>query len=126
MAEQTDTNMKPLLGKLIERAVVLAISDCIAPPNEFSGMDGYSKRRRDIQRSVYNISEEDWAQIDPMALAKNVCCRLLGMGGWEVNGVYSANATVNQVVNACFGAEASRDPLADIIEDLGLEPADAI
>ena len=120
-----DTNMKPLLSKLIERAFVLAVSDCIAPPVGFDDQDDYDKRKAAVQRDVYSISAEDWAQIDAMALAQNLCCRLLGKGGWEVNGVYSANATVQQVVNACFGGEASKDPLADIKETLGLETDDA-
>lgn len=123
MNDQID--MKPLLGKLIERAFVFAVSDCIAPPEQpGKDQDDYDKRKLAIQRDVYNVTDEDWAQIDPMALAQNVCCRLLGTGGWSVNGVYAPNATVQQVVNACFGAEASRDPLGGIIEAMGLEPAD--
>lgn len=113
-----DTNMKPLLGALVQRAVVLAISDCIRPPDGIDDVEEYEKRKAEVQRNVFSILAEDWAQIDPMALAQNVACRLLGAGGWTVNGVYSGNATINQIVNACFGAEASRDPLADVKEAL--------
>jgi hypothetical protein len=31
-----------------------------------------------------------------------VACRLLGTGGWSVNGVYSANATARETLQATF------------------------
>jgi len=74
---------------------------------------------------MHAITDEEWAQISPLALAQNIACRLVGYGGWESRGVYSTNSTVQQqVVNACFGAETSRDPLAyikEFIEDSEFE-----
>ena len=116
-------SMKPLLSKLVQRAFVLAVSDCIPPPEGINDLDAYDKRKEEIQRNVYDITPEEWAQIDPMALAQNLCCRLLGEGGWSVGGVYSANATVDQVMRATFGEGSSKNPLEDIIKELGLEEA---
>ncbi len=116
-----DIHMKPVLAKAIEHAFVLAVSDCLPPPERPDDMDRYDARKRVVQLDVYKITDEEWAQIDPMALAQNLCCRLLGTGGWQVGGVYSANATVNEVIAACFGEdEANRDPIADVKEALGL------
>ena len=91
-----DVSMKPLLAVAVHEALRLAIQDCMMP------------------------EDKTLADVDLDALAQNLCCRLFGTGGWSVRGVYSGNATPQEILHACV-ENPRADPLADITTALGLE-----
>lgn len=105
-------NMKALLGVAVRQAVHLALVD--SAENE-----GSVARRRWLD-DIHSIPLHG---IDPEALAKNVANRLLGSGGWCVNGVYAGNATPRQVLEASI-ARPDMDPITEFILDLGLTPSE--
>jgi hypothetical protein len=115
-------SMKPLLAVAIQEAVKLALIDSVyvrdgdeeRPPND--------DERREWRWDVYAIPDESLARIDPVALAQNVCVRLLGTGGWYANGVYSGNATPREVLEACL-ERPDEDPIAGAAFSMGLVPA---
>lgn len=115
--------MKPLLSVAIMEAVKLAIIDSIAPAEIDGDVDAWmaeSDARRDrLAFDIYQITGEELASIDPGALAQNVACRLLGTGGWCVNGVYAGNATPREILDACVH-RPDQDPLGDIKHSMGL------
>ena len=90
---EDQVSMKPLLLKVIEEAFRIAVVDSLLP-------EATDERRVKIYRDIYAITEEEWGSIDPSALAKNLCNRLLGSGGWAVRGVYSGNASAKDVFDA--------------------------
>lgn len=122
-----ETHMKPLLATAVTEAVKLAIVDSLPvewPVNAFVEGTEECLERQEKKRNwlwdPYSIPQEHWNGIDPMALAQNICCRLLGKGGWEVNGVYSGNATPREILDACV-ERPDQDPLGDIKHALGLK-----
>ena len=108
-----DTHMKPLLSVAIHEAVKLAIVDCLDP-------DKVTDEDRIVYRKDnHKIPGDLWKSIDPTALAQNICCRLLGTGGWEVNNVYAGNASPIEVLYACI-QNPGQDPNGDVKKALGL------
>ncbi len=91
-----DITMKPLLAVAVTEALRLAIQDSMMP------------------------EDKTLADIDLDALAQNLCCRLLGTGGWMVRGVYSGNATPQEILHACV-EHPRADPLADVKAAFGFE-----
>lgn len=108
-------SMKPLLGLAIQEAVKRAILDCMPP-------ESTDEERLKWLWDLYSIPEAHWAQIDPGALARNVVCRLLGTGGWQIGKMYAGNATPREILEACV-ERPDQDPLGDIKMDLGLREA---
>lgn len=108
-------SMKPLLGKLIEEAVHLALIDsCLAIEQDrrlpSSGSwtlvehQAVTERiKADWHDDIYAIPGECLAGMDAVALAQNVAVRLLGPGGWMVGGVYAGNATARELSDVTFG-----------------------
>lgn len=116
-----DVSMKPLLSVAIHEAVNLALIDsCVEPPKDLSDAEQtrYQSRKEELRWDIFKLTDEEMAWMDPKALAKNICCRLLGTGGWEVNGVYAGNATPTQILEACVH-RPDQDPIGDIKMDLG-------
>jgi len=89
--------MKPLMALAVKEALRLAIADSMAP------------------------EDKSLADIDLDTLGRNLACRLLGYGGWQVGDMYSANSSPQQILYACVKRPAL-DPLKDIVDALGLEP----
>ena len=76
----------------------------------------------DLERAKMQMDEyagPQYVDFDPGALARNVACRLLGTGGWTVNGVYSGNATDQQILDATI-IRPNRDRISELAMDLGL------
>ena len=114
--------MKPLLGELVQEAVKLAIIDSVSFGSlSEMGVDAYfehtKKRRAALYVNIFNVTDEEWASINPMALAMNVACRLLGSGGWDVRGVYGGNASPGDLLEATFGKPYSH-PAQGVIDGL--------
>lgn len=128
-----EVSMKPLLGMAVKEAVKLALIDCVLADavDTAVGRDATvehwgetaERLRAEWAHDVYSMPADLLAKMDPVALGQNVACRLFGTGGWMVNGVYSGNATVQQVVDASF-ARPDQDHMAELAFDLGLTPAD--
>lgn len=97
-----DVTMKPLLGILVQEAVTLALIDSIVPPVDDAHPYGLltDDERLAFRRNVHSIPSEWIAAMDPMALAQNVACRLLGTGGWSIGDLYAPNATPREVLEA--------------------------
>lgn len=113
-------SMKALLSVAITEAVKLALIDsCVAPPRNLEDMDRCDARKAELLWDIYKITPEELGSMDPGALAQNVCCRLLGTGGWVVGRVYAGNATPREILDASL-CRPDQDPLGDIKMDLGL------
>ena len=83
--EQT-VSMKPLMMLLLREAFWIAVCDSLP--------DATVERRREIcSGGTLVISDEEWAQVSPGVLSRNIGIRLMGSGGFTVRGVYSGNAT---------------------------------
>jgi hypothetical protein len=106
-----EVSMKPMLGKLVQEAVKLALIDCCIAdavdaavgkdnPDIERWVETSNRLRAEWSEDIYSMPDDLFARMDPMALAQNVACRLLGTGGWSVNGVYSANATARETLQA--------------------------
>lgn len=102
-----EVSMKPLIGLAIQEAVKLALIDCL-DPHQVTDED-----RMRYRWDIHSVPDELWAGIDPTALAQNVACRLIGTGGWTVNGVYAGNATPKQILESCI-ERPDEDPNGDI------------
>lgn len=96
---RSSTNMKPLLSIAVHEAVRLALLDVLVNP------DG--------------SPNETPLPFDDIALAQNVAIRLLGSGGWTVNGVYTGNASPREILEASID-RPDRDPVAGIRSSLWL------
>jgi hypothetical protein len=98
-------SMKPLLGALVKEAVKLALIDSVMPterePNGQTRLPTDEEQRR-WREDIHSIPAAYIANMDPLALAQNVACRLLGTGGWSVNGVYGGNASPRDLLDATF------------------------
>lgn len=119
--EPTDVTMKPLLGKLVQEAVKLALIDSTMPPkgsktygNEYGHWTDAEKA--EFTHNIYALPSQSLAEMDPGALAQNVGCRLLGYGGWSVSGVYGGNATTQELVDATF-ARPNQSEVAELAFD---------
>ena len=107
-----DRSMKPMLAKLVEEAVHLALIDCCLADAmddiiERQGIDAWLDGASDAVKTewahdIHAIPSAYIARMDPLALAQNVAVRLLGTGGWMVGGVYSGNATAREILDATF------------------------
>lgn len=107
-----ERSMKPLMAKLVEEAVHLALIDvCLADAMdeiiERDGIDAWLNGASDAvktewARDIHAIPSKFIARIDPLALAQCVSVRLLGSGGWMVGGVYGGNATARELLDATF------------------------
>lgn len=109
-------DMKALLGVAVSEAVHLALIDTVE-------IDLTDAQRQAARWDIHRIPGEAIARMDPEALAQNVCVRLLGSGGWFVNGVYAGNATPREVLDASI-QRPDRDPIDEIAFDLGLQAPD--
>jgi hypothetical protein len=110
-------SMKPLLGVAVTEAVVWALTDSVFVPADDGDRVPTDEERAAWLLDPYAIPGEALARMDVMALAQNVALRLMGPGGWYVNGVYSGNASAAAVLGACV-ARPDKDPLGDIKADL--------
>ena len=101
MSEHIDNRvtMKPLLALAIDEALRLALKDAT------------------------NNGEISYNDMDIDALAQSLSCRLLGYGGWMVGDMYIGNSSPQQILHACI-PRPERNPLEDVVTDLGLEPID--
>jgi hypothetical protein len=106
-----ERSMKPLLGKLVQEAVHLALIDCCLADEmdgiiEREGVDAWLARGDQVKtewaRDIHAIPSAHLARMDPLALAQCVAVRLLGSGGWMVGGVYAGNATARELLDATF------------------------
>ena len=111
---KNDHSMKCLLAVAVNEAVHLALVDSVMPPDDRLPTPD---ERESMLNDVHAIPREWLAMMSPEALAQNVCCRLLGYGGWEVGGIYAGNATPRQVFEASIG-RPDRDKLAEFAFDL--------
>lgn len=114
MTTDEDRSMKPLLGKLIQEAVHLALIDCCLADAQDRALraggtwtlvehqEVTERIRAQWADDVYAIPSECMAGIDPGALAQNVAVRLLGPGGWTIGDTYAGNATARELFNATF------------------------
>lgn len=84
-------SMKPLLGKVIDEAVRMAVADCIPP--------------------------EARAMFDEDALGQEIALRLLGPGGWMVGDCYAGNATAREVFDQSFD-RPDRSIVSEVAFDL--------
>ena len=145
--------MRCLLAVVITEAVKLALIDSAAPRITCTTCDGSAidtsgqgyegrcstclgssqsgtvlgfwtpEQKAEMRHDIHKMPSEAFAGIDPSALAQNVCCRLLGSGGWVVGGIYGGNATDREI----FEATIERPDYSAVDEmafDLGLRPAD--
>lgn len=111
-------NMKPLLGAIIQQALRLAIIDCCGIVKDGTGERlATDSEREGWLANIHSLSQELWNDIDPTALGQNLGCRLLGRGGWEMNGVYAGNASPATLFNQVF-SKATKGQVDDIIADL--------
>jgi hypothetical protein len=106
-----ERSMKPMLGKLVEEAVHLALIDCCLGDAmneviERDGVDAWLAASDAVKTEwaydIFAIPSKYIARMDPLALAQNVAVRLLGPGGWMVGGVYAGNATSREILDATF------------------------
>lgn len=81
------------------------------------------EQKLEMRHDIYKMPSEAMAEIDPGALAQNVCCRLLGRGGWVVGGVYGGNATDREVFEATI-ERPDYSAIDELAFDLGLPPAE--
>jgi hypothetical protein len=118
-------SMRCLLALAVQEAVKLALIDSVGPPTDDEHPYGLwtDEERAAMRRDIHAIPSEAIAQMDPMALAQNVACRLLGYGGWTVGGLYSPNATPRDVFEATL-ERPDQSVIDEIAFDLGLTPAD--
>lgn len=118
-------SMRCMLAACVQQAVHLALIDSVSPPegcgDEFGCWTDEEKAR--MQADIFAIPEGALEGMDPMALAQNVACRLLGYGGWSVGGVYSGNGSARDVFDATFTRPDHRH-IDDVAFDLGLKPED--
>ena len=84
----TEHSMKALMRVAIMEAVRIAVTDCGWP-------------------------DEVRNKIDVTALGQNVSNRLLGSGGWKIDGRYAPNLSPAQVMELSI-PDSSRDPNQDI------------
>jgi hypothetical protein len=80
----------------------------------------------DEERAKMQMDEyagPQYVDFDPGALAQNVCCRLLGTGGWNVGGIYAGNATDRDVFDASI-IRPDRSRIDELAMDMGLRPED--
>lgn len=110
-------SMKPLLAVAIKEAVMWALVDSVFVPTDDGDRVPTDDERARWLLQPYAIPGDSLGTMDVMALAQNVALRLLGPGGWYVNGVYGGNASASQVLGACV-ARPDQDPLGDIKADL--------
>lgn len=76
----------------------------------------------DLERAKMQADEyagPQYVDLDPGALARNVACRLLGYGGWNVGGIYSGNATDRDIFDASI-IRPDRDRISELAMDMGL------
>lgn len=102
-------SMKPLLAAALEEAFRIAVVDSIPELTD--------ERRIAIFRDIHRMTEAEWGSICPTALRQNIACRLFGVGGWSVRGVYSGNASAREVFEACV-ANSEANPIDDVVGDL--------
>ena len=88
--------MKPLLSVAVKEALKLALNDTI-----ISG-------------------DARLCDLDLDALGQALCCRLLGYGGWDVQGVYAGNASPQELLHASI-ENPGRRQIQDVVDALGLE-----
>jgi hypothetical protein len=124
----SDLSMKPLLGAVVQEAVKLAVIDVVTlpakpgdPPDQLTG-PGTRRYPTDEERAawrsdIFTIPDAALADIDPLALAQCVACRLLGAGGWTAAGVYGGNASPRELLEATFGRPDQRH-VDDFASDL--------
>lgn len=103
----SERTMKGLLAVAIKEAVKLALIDSVLAMGADKAHDegeewgeATSRLRAEWDQNIYAIPSELIARMDPMALAQNICCRLLGTGGWTISGVYGGNASPAQMLQA--------------------------
>lgn len=110
-------SMKPMLGKLVEEAVKLALIDSVlADAVDQLVSDGEMERwvatsdrlRAEWTEDIDSMPGELLAKMSPLALAQNVGCRLFGTGGWSVSGTYAPNASAREVLEATFARPDQR------------------
>jgi hypothetical protein len=135
MGTAHDRTVKPLLAVAVEEAVKLAFADsCLACEMDkviaAEGVDAWMDRADDVRTDWSNnpsmIPDEYVAGMDRAAFAQNLCCRLLGTGGWQIGDLYTGNATPQEVFDASIG-RAHEDPTAAVrmaLLDGGVESAD--
>lgn len=115
-------SLKPLMALAIHEAVKWAFVDCASHPGKIPGEAGplaSEEERAKWLHDIYSMPSECFAQMDPGAVAQNICNRLMGSGGWRVNGVYAGNATPQQILECCIH-RPDQDPVGDVMMDLGL------
>jgi len=111
--DPVERTMKPMFAALVKEAVKLALIDCVvheAARAEWEEAGGpfsvyeaaYDRMRTEWEHDVYAIPDRLFAGMDPMALAQNVCVRLLGPGGWVVGNTYAGNATAREMFDETF------------------------
>ena len=113
-----DVTMKPLLFKVVDQAVKLAIIDCCGfVPTDDGWRRSTQEEREEWLADIYKVPAEAWNAIDPGALMQNISCRLFGKGGWAVGDIYSGNAPAADVFLATF-PQQDTSPTADIVATL--------
>lgn len=122
-----ERSMKPLLGKLVQESIHLALVDCCLADamDEYvakHGIDAYLNGGREVittpwLRDVHAIPSRYIARIDPSALGQCVAVRLLGAGGWMVGGAYAGNATPRDLLDATF-ERPDRSEVSEVAFDL--------
>lgn len=130
-----DRSMKPLLAVAVEEAVRLAFVDsCLACEMDTviaaEGVDAWMERADEVRarwsRDPDSIPDEYVADMSRGAFAQNLCCRLLGTGGWQIGDMYTGNATPQEIFDASID-RTHQDPTADVrasLLDAGVESAD--
>lgn len=146
-------SMRCLLAVAVTEAVKLALVDSAAPRVTCATCDGSAidtsdagyegkcstclgssvpgtvldfwtdEQKVEMRHDIYKMPSAAMAEIDPGALAQNVCCRLLGRGGWVVGGIYGGNATDREVFEATI-ERPDYSAIDELAFDLGLTPAD--
>ena len=117
-----NASMKPLLSVVLRQALHWALIDSAAvhDPDNADCTDGTRistpEEREAWGWDMYAIP---LGHIDPGALAQNLAVRLLGGGGWHIGGLYSGNATPQEVFDASID-RPDRDEVSEIAFDLGL------
>lgn len=123
--------MKPMLAECVQEAVKLALIDSCWPVDEATGEDRPQswtpEERLAMRRDIHAMPASAFSNMDPSALAQNVCVRLLGAGGWRLpdprggSPIYTGNATTREVFDASF-ERPDHDVVAEVAFDLGLRP----
>jgi hypothetical protein len=125
-------SMRCLLALAVQEAVKLALIDSVLCCEmdeviERDGVDAWDERGDEVRaawrRDIHAIPSRHIAQMDPMALAQNVSCRLLGYGGWMVGGLYAPNASPRDIFEASL-ERPDQNYVDEIAFDLGLAPTD--